>query len=97
MKIPSWEGKEGFSLQGWFLSFGTIHPDTPSNGGESHFHAQWRRSGAMENSCESNRNLGPDRQGGNAQQIISTAPLRSRLSIGFHALWRRPSRHGWLV
>src|SRR3989442_11689548 len=64
MKIPSREGKEGFSLQGWVLSFGTTHPDSPPNGGESHFHAQWRRSGGMENSWESNRNLGPDRQGG---------------------------------
>src|SRR2546425_1123256 len=27
-------------------------PRHPSNGGESHFHAQWRRSGGMENSHE---------------------------------------------
>ena len=30
MKIPSGEGKEGFSLQGWVLSFGTT--DTPMEG-----------------------------------------------------------------
>ncbi|PYV81398.1 MAG: hypothetical protein DMG05_30065 [Acidobacteria bacterium] len=29
MKIPSREGKEGLSLQGWVLPSGTTHPYTP--------------------------------------------------------------------
>ena len=29
VKIPSREGKEGFSLQGWVLPFGITYPETP--------------------------------------------------------------------
>ena len=35
MKIPSREGKEGFSLQGWILPVWNNPPLHPSRGGES--------------------------------------------------------------
>src|SRR5436309_11984037 len=34
-KIPSWEGKEGFSLQGWVLPARNHPPLHPCRGGES--------------------------------------------------------------
>jgi tetratricopeptide (TPR) repeat protein len=36
LKIPSWEGKEGFSLQGWVSSFATTHSYTPPAEGNFH-------------------------------------------------------------
>jgi hypothetical protein len=43
VKIHSREGKEGFSLQAWALPVRNNPPLRPSSGGESHFHALWRR------------------------------------------------------
>jgi hypothetical protein len=42
VRIPSREGKEGFSLQEWVLPVRNNPPLHPSGGGESHLHALWR-------------------------------------------------------
>jgi hypothetical protein len=50
LKIPSWEGKEGFSLQGWVSQFATTHPYTPP--AEGNFHSSWCRKAGMDGSSE---------------------------------------------
>src|SRR2546425_1123254 len=101
MKIPSREGKEGVSLQGWVLPFGTTHPDTPPMEGNPIF----MLNGAAQAAWRTPMKI-PSREGKEGVSLqgwvlpFGTTHPDTPPNGGeshFHAQWRRRRRHGELL